>query len=106
LPAQRTYPPGTANREARGTSSFGSGSAAAKAPISAREDTSSHTDVRSTRDRVRARLTRSFRIGQGPEPEDADPWPAERLAFHGDDADLAIEQFADATESRVAVAQR
>lgn len=40
------------------------------------------------------------------EAADRDPWPAERLVFHGDDAGLAIEQFAEAIESRSAVPGR
>ena len=40
------------------------------------------------------------------ETADRDPWPAERLVFHGADADLGIEQLAEAIESRSAVGNR
>jgi len=42
------------------------------------------------------------------EHEDAqpDPWPAERLVFHGDDADAAIERLADVVEQRSAGVRR
>jgi hypothetical protein len=35
-----------------------------------------------------------------------DPWPVERLVFHGDDVDAAIERFAHTITARSATATR
>jgi hypothetical protein len=40
------------------------------------------------------------------ETADRDPWPSERLVFHGDDPELAIDQFADAIEPGVSEPHR
>jgi hypothetical protein len=40
------------------------------------------------------------------EAAERDRWPAERLVFHGEDSDLAIERFAEAVERRSAAASR
>jgi len=40
------------------------------------------------------------------EAAERDPWPAERLGFHGEDAGLAMERLADTIERRSAAASR
>jgi hypothetical protein len=40
------------------------------------------------------------------ESAERDPWPAERLVFHGEDAEIAIDRFAQAIESRSPVSKR
>ena len=40
------------------------------------------------------------------EAAERDPWPAERLVFHGEDAELAIERLAEPVERRAAAASR